>query len=442
MARCIYCGEESVDLSDDNLCNECRDLINKKPSTVTIEDVTQNSNEGNYWLKFYIDIRFPLGFIFTVIQYIMFFSSGLFSLIAEIDFPIFIVLFIVLLSYEVFYFILSILTFINMRKFNYLGYKLNNIILICGVIYFAFSVASLASTYFVMTFIIAALIYSVAFMLPNMIYFSHRKHMFTRGMPESVPKVASRNNNNSPLLNHAPTPEENTALIKDSTYEKTENKWLWFYINIRFPLGFVFSVLFILYNIYYLTNEISTYSVSETAIILFYTLIESINFVFCLFTYLALKKPNLTSYRINIGLLIFGLMYFPIYFNMKRIVASEFSFVLFLLSSLTYALLFLLPNLIYFKKRKFIFLDITEDKNTIKLNFSNIFKNKILLICTAVIILIIIYIMIFKPYMRYDQIYINGKEILTRTNIITGETEALNPNTLNWNTYYRETFVG
>lgn len=57
---------------------------------------------------------------------------------------------------------------------------------------------------------------------------------------------------------------------------------------------------------------------------------------------------------------------------------------------------------------------------------------KILLVIAYISILIVIGIIIFKPYIKYDKFAYNNNSYQTRTNLITGKTEVFAPLILKW----------
>ena len=52
-------------------------------------------------------------------------------------------------------------------------------------------------------------------------------------------------------------------------------------------------------------------------------------------------------------------------------------------------------------------------------------RNKTLFKIGVVIVVMFLYLLLFKPYVRYDKVVYNGGSYMTRTNIITGKTEVL-----------------
>jgi hypothetical protein len=58
-------------------------------------------------------------------------------------------------------------------------------------------------------------------------------------------------------------------------------------------------------------------------------------------------------------------------------------------------------------------------------------KKKVLAL-SAVVLALVATVFIFKPYIRYDKIAKGDSSYITRTNLITGKTEMLNPYTLLW----------
>jgi len=130
---------------------------------------------------------------------------------------------------------------------------------------------------------------------------------------------------------------------------KRSTKWLRFYVKVRFPLGIVISSLFFVSSLIKTNFHIENASLLMFVIFLF--LLDFANILLQVFTYLEMKKMTPRGYILNVIYLYFFELYYAIVFALSDFYLFWVRFI----AGIIVGLAFMIPNLIYFRKRKDLF---------------------------------------------------------------------------------------
>ena len=127
---------------------------------------------GTRWAKFYVFWRFPIDMVFTCIRILMPITDSL-APSTHVNVPYLTVHALI----NALYLILSILTYMNIKKFNITGYKFNMyLIWAFPILYAAFSQTNILDR--PIMFASQALFVCILYSVPNYIYFKKRKFLF------------------------------------------------------------------------------------------------------------------------------------------------------------------------------------------------------------------------------------------------------------------------
>lgn len=127
---------------------------------------------GVKWLNFYINWRFPIGF---VLGFMLILSYSPLGVDAPAQYPPILYLFLVLDISLYFY---RVVVYINMRKRKRLGYNLNVCLLVLESIVLALQ-QGIDKEFPVAMFLVTLLMAFGVWFLPNYFYFKHRKDLFS-----------------------------------------------------------------------------------------------------------------------------------------------------------------------------------------------------------------------------------------------------------------------
>lgn len=162
----------------------------KSPSSGTTE-------WGIGWLKFYVNWRFPLGFVFgvfSILSGIIQASNG--GYLAES-------LFIIALVIDIGMYFYRVVVYAQMRQMTELGYTMNHVLLVFEAMLSAVRLSLSYADGSIFDFFDVILIYLVfAFLiwwLPNFIYFRHRRDLFDASVPlEHLEHVSATSKDDKP----------------------------------------------------------------------------------------------------------------------------------------------------------------------------------------------------------------------------------------------------
>lgn len=156
---------------------------------------------GQGWLKFYINWRFPIGFVLGALSLIKEFAD------ASSDGYLILPVFYIFAAVDIAFYIFRIIVYINMLNRTPRGYHLNNILLFAESIYISFTraLSTSATTSVLIMFPILALIMGLIWFWPNYVYFKHRRYLFGIFAPDAVPLVTSASSETSAQRDSAST---------------------------------------------------------------------------------------------------------------------------------------------------------------------------------------------------------------------------------------------
>lgn len=148
---------------------------------------------GQGWLKFYINWRFPIGFVLGALSLIKEFADA--SSDGYLTLPVF----YIFAAIDIAFYIFRIIVYINMLNRTPRGYHLNIILLFVESIYISFTnaLSTSATTSVWVMFPILALIMGLIWLWPNYVYFKHRRYLFGILTPDGGSLVTSASGKNS-----------------------------------------------------------------------------------------------------------------------------------------------------------------------------------------------------------------------------------------------------
>lgn len=128
--------------------------------------------------------------------------------------------------------------------------------------------------------------------------------------------------------------------------------WMRFYVKIRFP--FLIAVSSLSYFYYIIKTDFSTYKLTSLLFVLFYLGLDLLNLALLIWAYIEMKKLSYKGYILNIIHLCYSVFYYSLGKGVVSLAKGQFEqyFLIFLIGRL---LLWVLPNFIYFYKRRDLF---------------------------------------------------------------------------------------
>lgn len=132
---------------------------------------------------------------------------------------------------------------------------------------------------------------------------------------------------------------------------KLPTKWLRFYIKIRFPIGIVISLIMFINSI--TVTDFSIYDTSSLLFVIFFFALDFFNISLLVWTYMEMKKLTPRGYVLNLVYIYFFEIYYAVIYGLPYMFTSQF-WSYFLIGAIP-GLVWLIPNLIYFRKRKDLF---------------------------------------------------------------------------------------
>lgn len=143
--------------------------------------------------------------------------------------------------------------------------------------------------------------------------------------------------------------DQNSIYHQRTSSFALKTRWLYFYIFIRFPLAFFLGAIDILNCLVY----IRCFYKSITGLAWFSVFIAFSLYIYSIIVYRGMRVLDKPSYRNNMVLLVVETIVGAIYFGLQQ---TDFGFG-FIISLVSIGLIWLLPNYIYFKKRRELFND-------------------------------------------------------------------------------------
>jgi len=127
--------------------------------------------------------------------------------------------------------------------------------------------------------------------------------------------------------------------------------WLWVYVYVRFPIGFIISIVQ-LYN-FFNNLDLLFYDTLGQFLIVLFSITDISMLVLMCWTYYEMSKLTARGYKLNIVYLWLYYLYYALTNGLSR---TDIDYVTSFITGLIAGLIWLVPNLIYFRKRKSLFI--------------------------------------------------------------------------------------
>ena len=131
---------------------------------------------------------------------------------------------------------------------------------------------------------------------------------------------------------------------------KLPTKWLHFYVKVRFPIGIVIALFWLIKSLFTSID----FAVLDTRLLIFVILayiLDLVNITLLVRTYIEMRAMTSTGYKLNIVYLYFFAVYYPFTTAIANIDTFWENFI----ANVFWGSVWLISNLVYFHKRKGLF---------------------------------------------------------------------------------------
>lgn len=248
----------------------------------------------------------------------------------------------------------GIMAFLGMKNLTRAGYQLNTLHLGCTAFYFASTNAikiirsdTGLSLGYVVWLAILTVVFAAVWFFPNYAYFKKRRELFCGYSKEEIVAALSKRHD---MLHNS----QITALLKESGKDV---RWMRLYLNAVMPVLAAFAVLSLASLRLFPSSLLISAAQTKIGEMLL-TIFSYISPAIAIFTFFHLRTLSPAGYRWNIIFLWEGFLawlvrtaveYYPLQIQNPFRIPLLGTFIL------TYLLIWVLPNLFYFKKRKELF---------------------------------------------------------------------------------------